>query len=121
MSIQKPPFTIVPVRASNSLSWFTVNGRTRFVMNNTSDDLCLGGLGERCNVLASSDTIEILRGVLPDRRQLINSLTKLLFTSTLILIYSIDSELKLLSSNKELLIIKNILKLYNDNHYIIIN
>jgi hypothetical protein len=38
-----------------------VKGRTKFEMNKTSDTLCLGGLGEFCSVLASSDTIDILR------------------------------------------------------------
>jgi hypothetical protein len=38
-----------------------VKGRTKFEMNKTSDALCLGGLGEFCNVLASSNTIDILR------------------------------------------------------------
>jgi hypothetical protein len=43
-----------------------VKGRTKFEMNKTSDTLCLGGLGEFCSVLASSDTIDILRlAVLP--------------------------------------------------------
>jgi hypothetical protein len=52
---------MVPVRAKSSLSWLTVKGRTKFDINKTLDALCLGGLGEFCSVLASSDTIDILR------------------------------------------------------------
>lgn len=51
----------MPVRAKSSLSWLTVNGRTKFDINKILDALCRGGLGEFCSVLASSDTIDILR------------------------------------------------------------
>ena len=47
MSIQNPPSTNVPCLPSRSLSWFRVNGRTRFLTCSTSLWGFLAGDGER--------------------------------------------------------------------------
>jgi len=58
-SIQNPFSTMVPVRERSSLIWFSVKGRTRFLIKRILVGLDAGGLGDF--ICGISFTIDIFR------------------------------------------------------------
>lgn len=69
LSIQNPFSTIVPVRESNSLIWFKVKGRTKFLIKSIFVGFVAGGLGDF--ICGTSLTIDIFRLAAKNQNNLI--------------------------------------------------